>query len=77
MVVVRSGSVVHEKRRKMSRGMNLQVVNEDTKADKTTPTMAMATTHPPTFFRTMIRTLPTIPSIRFYSKSPKEAPTPK
>lgn len=34
--------------------MNLQVVIEDTKADKTTPTMAMTTTHPPMFFHTKI-----------------------
>ena len=51
--IARSGSV-DEKRRKMSRDMNLQVVIEDTKADKTTPTMAMTTTHPPMFFHTKI-----------------------
>ena len=47
----------------MSRDMNPQrVVIEDTKADEATPTMAMTTTHPPMFFHTTIRTLPTIPS---------------
>jgi ATP-binding cassette subfamily B (MDR/TAP) protein 1 len=65
--IARSGSVVHEKRRKMSRGtVNVKVVSEaDEKMKKPTTSTTTTTTGtqgPPSFFGTTLRTLPTIPS---------------
>ena len=58
--IARSGSVVHEKRRQMSRGaiMDIKVAKEDDPTPKPTST----TQNPPSFFRTTLQTLPTIPS---------------
>jgi hypothetical protein len=56
--IARNGNVVHEKRRKMSRGtVNVKIVNEKKPATTTT----MTTEGPPSFFRMTRRTLPTNP----------------
>jgi ATP-binding cassette subfamily B (MDR/TAP) protein 1 len=63
--IARSGSVVHEKRKKMCRGersaMNIKV---ESKEDEGTNEKANSTNpqRPPSFFRTSRQTLPTIPS---------------
>jgi ATP-binding cassette subfamily B (MDR/TAP) protein 1 len=63
--IARSGSVVHEKRKKMCRGgrgaMNIKVENQEDESTNEKP----SSTNPqrlPSFFRTSRQTLPTVPS---------------
>jgi len=61
--IVRSGSVVHEKRRKMSRGVIVDIKVDDPSPKPTSTTTTSNGTHnPPSFFRTTLQILPTIPS---------------